>query len=78
MLTKIKKKNYNKRIFRSRFNLHQKIYLTKDKKKRFFFKKKRLSFLFSLKNYRSLRLKKHYPARGQRTKTNGRTCKKIR
>lgn len=40
-------------------------------------KKKHLSFLLNLKNYRSIRHKQKLPCRGQRTKTNSRTVRRV-
>jgi small subunit ribosomal protein S13 len=40
-------------------------------------KKKHLSFLLDLKSYRSIRHKQKLPCRGQRTKTNSRTVRRV-
>ncbi len=40
--------------------------------------KKNVDFLWNIRNYKGFRNKFHLPARGQRTKTNARTKKKIK
>jgi small subunit ribosomal protein S13 len=40
-------------------------------------KQEHIKYLKTLKNYRSIRLSKNLPARGQRTSTNAKTVKRI-
>ena len=40
--------------------------------------KKNLDFLWQIRNYKGFRYKFHLPARGQRTKTNAKTKKKLK
>lgn len=76
--------------FNSRLSLKKKLNgknmnsITKRIKSLFFgsalkdFVRSAIVFLISIRNYRGMRHKSKYPARGQRTHTNGKTKKKFR
>ena len=72
-----------------KLKFNEQLYLTSSKKTRKPSKKnklrlkkivrlklKRIRFLFEIKTYRGIRLKKGLPARGQRTRTNATSCLK--